>query len=180
MKYLVVYKSLEGHTAKIARIAADRLMTAAGSVDVLDADVSTGELDPANYDGVVVAAPVHQRNHPETIISFVQAHRDDLNAKPTALISVSLSAAFADGLGDAQSYVDSFVADGGWTPTAVCLAAGALRYSEYDFFQEQIIRHVVLRDREVKDLGGDYDFTDWDALRHFVDGFAAQARERSG
>ena len=142
---------------------------------------STSELDPpANYDGLVVAAPVHQRRHPETIINFVLAHRDDLRAKPSALISVSLSAAFADGLGDAQGYVDLLVKDCGWQPSATCLAAGALRYSEYDFFQEQIIRHVVLRGREAKDVGGDYDFTDWDALRHFVDEFVAQARDTAG
>ena len=121
---------------------------------------------------------MHQRNHPETIVSFVLAHLDDLKAKPTALISVSLSAAFADGLGDAQSYVDALVEETGWQPTEICLAAGALRYSEYDFFQEQIIRHVVLRGRDVKDVGGDYDFTDWDALRHFVDGFVTKVRDR--
>jgi menaquinone-dependent protoporphyrinogen oxidase len=50
-----------------------------------------------------------------------------------------------------------------------------LRYDKYDFFQEQIIRHVVLKDRAPDVIDGDHDFTDWDALGAFVDDFTGKA-----
>ena len=94
---------------------------------------------------------------------------------PSALVSVSLSAAFPDGRAEAEGYADRLVRATGWQPTAVHLAAGALRYDKYDFFQEQIIRHVVLKDRAPDVIDGDHDFTDWDALGAFVDDFTGKA-----
>lgn len=179
MKILVVFESFEGHTGKIARAVADRLLASNVNADVLDATVRPIELNPTRYDAVIVAAPVHQRHHPDTILNFILAHSEDLAARPTALISVSLAAAFPDGKADARSYVETLVKDCKWQPTMVHLAAGALRNSEYDFFQEQIIRHVVLRDRAPDQVVGDQEFTDWDALGSFVDDFVAQSRSQA-
>ena len=107
----------------------------------------------------------------DAVIDFIKVHAASLNALPSALVSVSLAAAFEGGHRDAQAYVDRLLERTGWRPTAVHLAAGALNSQKYDYFQEQIIRHVVLKDREPDDIVGDHDFTDWDALAQFVKDF---------
>ena len=75
-----------------------------------------------------------------------------------------------------RSYLDHLLEFTGWKPTATHLAAGALRYDEYDYFKEQIIRHVVLRGLGTADVTGDHDFTDWKALGRFVDDFVRAAK----
>jgi len=41
------------------------------------------------------------------------------------------------------------------------LVAGALRFDEYDYFKQQIVEHVVLKDHQTNQPKGDYEFTDW-------------------
>jgi len=55
-------------------------------------------------------------------------------------------------------------AETGWQPTRTVLLAGALRYSEYDDFREQIIQHLILKGREITVSTGDHELTDWDDL----------------
>ena len=125
-----------------------------------------------SYDKIVVAGSVHQQRHQESVEVFVMASLAELQKRPTLFLSVSLSAAFSEGMLEAQSYVDAFFVSTGWKPTQSLLVAGALRYSEYDYFKEQIIEHVVLKGRRVEGPKGDYEFTDWETLSRAVDSFA--------
>jgi menaquinone-dependent protoporphyrinogen oxidase len=176
MNILVVYATIEGHSRKIAEWIADYVRTNGNKGRVIDASALKGSPDVAGHDAVMIIAPVHQRIHPEAVLDFIFAHRDSLNANPTAFISVSLSAAFDAGQAEARSYLDHLLECTGWKPTAMHLAAGALRYDEYDYFKEQIIRHVVLRGLGAADIKGDHDFTDWKALERFVDDFVRAAK----
>ena len=142
-------------------------------VSLRDASKRVSDIDLGDLDAFLAAAPVHQQRHPDAVIDFLKVHSESLNALPSALISVSLSAAFESGHPDAQSYVDRLLERTGWRPTAIHLAAGALRYEKYDYFQEQIIRHIVLKDRVPDQIEGDHEFTDWDALALFIDDFEA-------
>jgi len=67
--------------------------------------------------------------------------------------------------------VDQFQAETNWQPTETLLAAGALLYTEYDFFKRQLMKLIVWREGGPTDAGRDYEFTDWDALSKFVDSF---------
>ena len=176
MNILIVYGTIEGHSRKIAEWIADHVKTNGIKSRLIDASELQGKLDLADKDAVMIIAPVHQRAHPEVILDFIFAHRDSLNANPSAFISVSLSAAFDDGQAEARSYVDHLLESVGWKPTATHLAGGALRYDEYDYFKEQIIRHIVLRDRGAAEIKGDHDFTDYKELERFVDDFIRAAK----
>jgi menaquinone-dependent protoporphyrinogen oxidase len=46
---------------------------------------------------------------------------------------------------EAQKYVDRFVSVTGWQPRMILLLGGALRFTEYDYFQEQIVKFVVMK-----------------------------------
>jgi menaquinone-dependent protoporphyrinogen oxidase len=110
----------------------------------------------------------------------VAAHRKLLNAKPSAFISVSLSAAMDDGRAEAQKYVDRFVSVTDWRPSMTLLLGGALRLTEYDYFQEQIVTFIVLKGGNVASTGRDREFTDWNSLTTFVDRFLQRlAADRS-
>ena len=125
-----------------------------------------------SYDKIVVAGSVHQQRHQDSVEIFVMASLAELQKRPTLFLSVSLSAAFPEGMLEAQSYVDAFFVSTGWKPSQSLLVAGALRYSEYDYFKEQIIEYVVLKGRKVEGPKGDYEFTDWETLSRAVDSFA--------
>ena len=84
---------------------------------------------------------------------------------------MSLSAAFSEGMADAQSYVEAFLASTGWKPTRSLPVAGALQYTEYDYFQEQVIEHIVLRGRKLEGPKGDLEFTDLASLFRIIDSF---------
>ena len=81
-----------------------------------------------------------------SITSFVIAHREALGTKPSAfIISVSLSAVLEGARTEAKKYVDSFVSVTGWRPRRILLLGGALRFTEYDYFQEQIVKFIVMK-----------------------------------
>jgi len=178
MNLLIAYGTIEGQSRKIALWIADHLRNSGSTGRILDVATLAANLDVGGHDGVMIVAPVHQRAHPVAVRDWIAAHRDSLNASPSALISVSLSAAFDLGRAEARSYVERLLNCAGWRPAATHLAAGALRYSEYDYFKEQIIRHVVLKDKGAGDIARDHEFTDWKALGRFVDAFVTKARRR--
>jgi menaquinone-dependent protoporphyrinogen oxidase len=173
MNILIVYGSIEGQTRKIATKCQEQLVSSGHNVRLVDAFQPVSDVVTANFSACLIAAPVHQQRHPDEVINFVRAQREALRGLPTAFISVSLAAAFAEGREDAKSYIARFLERTGLQPAATHMAAGALRYKAYDFFQEQIIRPVVLKDRSTDLSVGDQEFTDWQRLEDFVAGFVA-------
>lgn len=175
MQVLIAYASTEGQTRKIAEHVAGHLRTGGHEVTIYDCAHNPLEQDFDRHDAYIVAGSVHQAHHQERLVAFVRAHRAQLEAKPSAFLSVSLSAAFSDDASEVESYIDGFVDASGWRPAEVLAVAGALRFSEYDFFKEQIIRHLVMRDRDLPSGPGNFEFTDWDALDTFIDRFTSSA-----
>ena len=169
MKILVAYGTTEGQTRKISEFVSRQL--AGNEVQLYDSAQATPVPKVEDADVVVIAASVHLKVHQDSIANFVVAHLDQLRSKPSLFLSVSLSAAFDEGKADAKAYADQFVADTGWQPNRSVLLGGALRYSEYDYFQEQIIQHLVLKGREITVATGDYEFTDWDDLSRQITDF---------
>lgn len=62
-----------------------------------------------------------------------------------------------------------------WTPKAVHQAAGAIRYSQYDFFKRLALMFIARQRGHRTTPARDYDLTDYDALGRFVEGFVADA-----
>lgn len=173
MKILIVYGTTEGQTRKIADWTAVRLRDQGHDVDVRDSAALLSDLDLGAFDACLVAGSVHHGHHQKSVANFVLAHREFLETTPSALISVSLSAVLQDESPEAQGYVDDFVSSTGWTPRETLLVGGAARFTEYDYFQEQVVKFIVMRRGELDDGGQDREFTDWAALGRFVDTFAS-------
>lgn len=169
MKVLVAYGTSEGQTRKIAERIGGHIYRLGHSAQLFDTATSPAELHVRAFDKVIIAGSVHNQLHQESIELFVTARLPELRRHPTLFLSVSLSAAFTEGEPDARKYVETFLAVTGWQPNQVLLVAGALRYSEYDYFKEQIVEHLVLKGRQVEGPKGDYEFTDWQSLSRTVD-----------
>ncbi|MCP4317687.1 MAG: protoporphyrinogen oxidase [Hyphomicrobiales bacterium] len=171
MKVLVVFGTTEGQTRKIAEHIAKRVGEHGPNAQLFDCTSLPAEMDIDTYDAVVVAGSVHQHRHQTSVVHFVRKHLEGLQAKPTAFISVSLASVIEGDQKEARDYVDQFLAETGWRPTETFLVAGALLYTQYDFFKRQIMKLIVWRGGGPTDAGRDYEFTDWDALSEFVDSF---------
>jgi menaquinone-dependent protoporphyrinogen oxidase len=172
---LIVYGTTEGQTRKIAEWTATHVRKLGHEVELRDSASSASDSDLATFDAFIIAASVHQERHQDTIINFAIAHHQLLNAKPAAFISVSLSAVLEDEKKEARKYVDRFVSVTGWQPRMSLLLGGALLFTKYDYFQEQIVKFIVMKRGGAESTEHDHEFTDWNALAGFVDGFLESA-----
>ena len=163
MNVLVLYATEEGQTGKIARFSAEEVQKLGHSVTLVDVD-EPSELNLESVDSVVLASPVHQRRHNKAFEASIAAFREELKDRKTLLLSVSLSAAFPEGLEEAREYVTEMNMRTGFTPDVLILVAGAVRTSQYDYFALQVVQHVLLRGRDFDRAIEEHEFTDWAAL----------------
>ena len=137
-------------------------------------------LDVDAYDAVIVAASLHQSRYQSSIVQFIDENLEFLKNKPTAFVSVSLSAVLEEGHKDAQECVNQLIEQTGWHPTQTEHVAGALLYTQYDFFKRQIMKFIMKKGGGPTDSHHDHEFTDWDALDAFVDSFLKEGAARLG
>lgn len=172
MKILLVYGSTEGQTRKIADFCLARLSDAGHDVDIRDSRRAAPP-DVSAFDAVILAGSVHEKRHQQSLERYVFAHRIVLKQIPSLLLSVSLSIAFENGEKEAQDYVSIFSEQAQFEPNQVALVAGALKRGQYDYYMNQIVDFVVLKDQET--LQEDREFTDWGKLGETLDGFVVHA-----
>ena len=171
MKVLIAYGTTEGQTRKIVKTIAQQINARGHEVELLDTSARQIGLHPESFDKIIVAGSVHDQRHQEGVEIFALANITKLQSKPTMFLSVSLAAAFEEGLADAQGYVDSFIEKFGWHPEKTMLVAGAMRHGRFGYYKDQILEHVVLKNRILEDPKGDHEFTDWNFLAKAVDEF---------
>ena len=100
MKLLIVYGTTEGQTRKIAEFLALEAEKTGAEVTLCDASME--QISPDRYDAVMIGASMHMHRYQTSITHYVKEHMGTLNAIPTALFSVSLSA-LSEGY-DAESF----------------------------------------------------------------------------
>jgi menaquinone-dependent protoporphyrinogen oxidase len=171
MNVLIAYATTEGQTRKITTVIADQARQLGHDVRVVDATREHSDVHPDDFGAIIIAASVHQDRHQDDIEDFVAAFKSILAKKATMFISVSLAAAFEESREMAEKYITGFVESSGWKPDKTLAVAGALRSDEYDYYHQQILEHVVLKDRKVDHLEQDHEFTDWNALARTVEAF---------
>lgn len=171
MSITILHATVEGQSGKIAQFVKTILSRLGHEVFV--ANTGAAEV-PSIGDaaGVVLVAPVHARRHPDHFEATLTALRHDISRRPSLMLSVSMSAAFPEGLADAQDYLDEMLMRTGLEPDRQALVAGAVKLENYDYFAEQVVKWVVLKDRDVDLRSGNHEFTDWDALERIVTDFA--------
>lgn len=175
---LILFATTEGQTARIAERMAHILRNKGHAVDAFPADTAPANLDPAAYDGVIIGASIHYGRHPGYLRALVRSHRGALAARPSAFFSVSLSAGGPGARPEsARRYLDKFLRQAGWRPRQTATIAGALQYSKYGTFKRLLMRMIVGFAGGNTDPSQDYEYTDWDAVERFAEGFAQLMQE---
>lgn len=172
MAVLILFATIEGQTAKIARFIETELQGAGCEATLVDASDKMAKVTFDGFDTVILAAPVHERRHPASFELLLTASRADLAARRTMMISVSLGAAFTTLKKEAREYLVEMKLRTGLEPDAELLVAGAVRPSSYGYYETQILRHAILRDQTIDPRTQEREFTDWDELAAAVKGFA--------
>lgn len=173
MHVLIVYGTTEGHTRDLAHFAADHLRGAGHQATVEEAGPDERRPDPGAYDAAILLASLHVGRYQAPLVAFAHQRHEALNAMQSAFVSVSLAAAGAnphdwEGL---EQCLARFKHETGWSPRAVHQAAGAIRYSHYDFFKRLALKFIAAQRGEKTVTSRDYDLTDYEALGRFVLGF---------
>ena len=174
MKILIVYGSTEGQTRKIARYAADRFAAEGHAVELLPA-AEAEDVAVEGFDAVLAAGSIHAGHYQESLFDFVERNADALAGVKTLFLSVSLSAAGddPDDWRGIEECATRFCEATGWSPGRVEHVAGALKFSEYDFFRYWAMRWIASRKDEEAKPGEDKEYTDWSKLAAVLDDWAA-------
>ena len=176
-RILVTYASAHGHTARIAARMAEQLGRAGGDVTVGSLAAAPEEIDPADYDAVIVGASVHAGHHQQQIVDWVREHAGTLNAMPSAFFSVCLTGADAaeKARAVARGHIAEFESETGWTPRARTTVPGALQHGGHSRAARLLMRALMRRGGRPSDARSDYVHTDWKAVEEFALEFAALA-----
>lgn len=177
MTVLIGYMSIEGQTRKIAEAIATDIEARGERAALLNIG-SDADFALVRPNAAILCAPIHSGRYPQPFFDFVSQEKDWLNSVPSAFVSVSLSIISDDPeeQAEAKRCADTLIAETGWTPGLTHQAAGALRFTEYDFFKRWMVKRVVAREKRPEGSVHDYEFTDWSALNSFVDDFLDGAR----
>jgi len=174
-RLLLIYGTTEGQTKKVIEFLANEARALGFSCDVYNVASVPVDLDLTPFSKVLLAASVHMERHQSGAAEFVQRALPALKEAQTAFLSVSLSAAGdAKERYDAWEYSRRFLSEVEWSPTKVLIVAGALRFSEHDFFKRWAMRRLAKEKRADPSRDGEY--TDWAELRLFIKDFLSPAR----
>jgi len=175
LRILLLYATTEGQTELIAARIAHKLREKGHSVEMLPADTTQPDLNPAAYDSVMVGSSIHYGHHPAYLRALIRRHRDVLAARPCAFFSVSLSAGGPRPKpAAAQRYLDKFLRQTGWQPQMTASFAGALKYSLYGPIKRRVMIVFVGLGGGNTDTSQDYEYTDWDAVERFADAYVTR------
>jgi menaquinone-dependent protoporphyrinogen oxidase len=181
MRVLICYATTEGQTRKIAEFVAGMVKEAGHEPAVFDATV-VSELEADRSEAAILTGSVHIGRYQSALVHRIHQWRDALNAMPSAFISVSMAAASDDphARAEVDELCQKMLQAAGWTPTMTLHAAGAIRFSQYDFFKRLAMRLIARQMGRDSDPHVDHEYTDWDSVRRFAEAFLANLRGRPG
>ncbi len=174
MNILIIYGTTEGQTRKIATFISEVIQKAGHLVTLMDSTMEPPA--PTAFDAVILGASIHVGKHQSAITHYAKQHHLTLNKKNTAFFSVSLTYAGdePESLKELEKIIYDFLEETGWEPLIIQKVAGALKYTEYDFFKKFIMRLISKRAGGDTDTSQDYEYTNWDEVENFVHVFLGE------
>lgn len=176
VRVLIVYGTTEGHTARVAERMAATIRDEGHEVEVHDSREVRHTTIDRDFDGMLLGGSVHAGELQSSLREFVRKNREQVERVPAALFVVSLAAADLDEEAHAElnTVLEKFVQETGWRPRRVEWIAGALVYTQYNFFVRHMMKLIVKHQgRTELDTSRDYDFTDWQGVERFAREFVA-------
>lgn len=170
MKIYIAYGSTDGQTAKICEFVKNELVQSGYDVCLNDAKHAS---DLEDFDLFVIGASVHLGNYQKSVRNLIRKYNHVLNERPSAFLSVSLTAAGSNekDLAELDKITKDFLSKTSWNPLYTLQVAGALRYSQYNFLTKFIMKRIARKSGGGTDTSRDYEYTDWDQLKKFSHSF---------
>lgn len=180
-KILIVFDTKEGYTKKISEFISDELRSKGWFVDIIRPGGREAPFEVNAYDGVVVAAPVHYGKFPKSLRKWIWKHASLLSPLPTAFFSVCLGILQKDkATQEAElKIVTDFFAETKWTPRVFKILPGSLAYTKYNWFKKLLMKRIAKKAGGSVDTTVDHEYTDWSALRQYIQGFSDSLEARS-
>ena len=176
-KFLIIYGTKEGQTAKIAERLGEMIRQRGHEVDVANARRYPSDLSLDAYKGIIVGSPVHAGRYSPSAGKFIRRYKTQLENRPSAFFSVSLS-----DVGDNEAQraflntrIQKFFNQTGWHPSLIGRFAGCLAYTRYGFCTRILMQCMSKSMGHPSDSSRDYEYTDWDKVAKFGDEFLNQA-----
>ena len=168
-KILAVYGTAHGQTKAIVERLGKALGWFGHEVSIWQGDHLPFDYSLEEFDAFVLAGSVHFGRHQHYLRGFARRHATRLNHAPSAFVSVcgALAGSWPKGENEARKYLERFIAETGWAPSASRSMAGAIKYTCYRWPVRMIIRAVSARTGRPTDTSRDWDFTDWEGVDRF-------------
>ena len=175
---LVLYFSLRGHTARVARAICRGVEAAGGRAEMMELKEAVHEgVDWSRYDVVVLGAPVIYGTYDAEFLAFVARHRAALDAKPNSFFNVSVVARTPEKATPAGNrYLQKFLELSPWRPKDLKCIAGKVDYPAWRWHEVLMIQLIMKFTNGPTDRRAVIDYTDWadvEAYGRHVAGLAA-------
>jgi menaquinone-dependent protoporphyrinogen oxidase len=168
---LLLYSTTDGHTREIAQFLYDKLKDRYPQIEMLDANDLDG-VDIRQYDKILIAASIRYGKFNFLLRRFIENNADILNSKITAFLPVNLIARKPNkDSPETNVYTRKYLRKTKWKPDLVCVTAGMLDYTKYNFIDRNIIRLIMKITGGPTDPTSITEFTDWNKIYWFADKF---------
>jgi len=167
----IVYATSEGQTRRIAERIAHVLREM--GLDSVAFDVRSRAAERIAWervDAVVLGASLHLAHHQREAARFARKHHRELNGRPSAFFSVSLSAA-----SDEREEIDAvrqiarkFTEAADWHPERILCFPGSLAYTRYGPVTRFVMKRIAKSHGGPTDTSRDHELTDWDEVDRFA------------
>lgn len=120
------------------------------------------------YDKVLIGASIRYGHFHSSLEGFILGHLEQLKAVDANLIGVCLTARKPEkATPQTNPYMRKLLARLEWQPRRVAVFAGAVRYSQYNWWQTRIIQLIMTMTGGHTDTHQDIELTDWGAVEAF-------------
>lgn len=168
-KFLIIYGTKEGQTAKIAKRLGELIRQHGYNADVYDASKIDKTIPIDEYTHIVIGSSVHLLQWSPAVLQFIARNMSHLNTVPSAFFSVSMTA--AGETEEQRARIDPLVQKlfdkTGWHPKTVGRFAGAIVYSRYGFFTRLFMQTIARCTGGPTNTSHDIEFTNWEQVTIF-------------
>ena len=160
---LVLYCSIRGHTARIARRICESVESAGGRADMMDVNEAVHEgVEWGRYDVVVLGAPVIYGVYDKVFMEFVSRYKAELDAKPNSFFNVSVVARTPEkATVEGNRYMQKFLQRSPWKPKDLKVIAGKVNYPAWRWYDVIMIQLIMKMTHGPTDRSTVIDYTDW-------------------
>jgi menaquinone-dependent protoporphyrinogen oxidase len=174
-KFLIVYASKQGQTQKIALSISEHLKIHGCRSETFNIKDLPKNLELEDYNAIIIGASVHASGYSRKLYKWLKTNAKILSLKPTAFYSVCLGILQNEHKVSRaeQKIMEDLFKKTHWSPESSTIFAGALTYSKYNWLIKRVMRNIARKAGFETDMSKDYEYTDWNAVKHFTDRFSS-------